>query len=116
MKNSTRRIISIILIGLISLMQCGIALATDETTNDNGAYLEIVDFQSEYTAGEEFNAVLNYHDGSGNVRNVHIVIEGITVGILMLNKILAEPAPSILAASIISSEIFCKPAMYMIII
>ena len=72
MKNGIRRIISIVLIGLILFMQCGIAIAEDDTTNEQGAYLEIVDFQSEYTAGEGFNAVLRYYDVDGNVSDVHI--------------------------------------------
>ena len=44
-----------------------------------------------------------------NVRNVQIVMDGITIGIVTLNRIWRGLAPSILAASINSPGIFWIP-------
>ena len=45
------------------------------------------------------------------VRKVQMVMLGITMGIVILNRICLAFAPSILAASIRSSGTFCRPAM-----
>ena len=44
-------------------------------------------------------------------RNVQIVIEGITLGMITLKRVCALVAPSILAASIMSSGTAWMPAM-----
>lgn len=108
MKNATKRIVSIILIGLISLMQCGIAIAQEETISENGAYLEIVDFQSEYTAGEEFNAVLNFHDDSGNVRNVHIT----KCEIIGFNSYVTSPEKQEITVRYLNYYAYCIVTVY----
>ena len=51
-----------------------------------------------------------------SVRKVQIVIEGITLGMVTRHSVCHFVAPSILAASSISSGTDCKPAMYIIII
>ena len=45
------------------------------------------------------------------VKNIQTVIDGITIGIIILNKICGLVAPSIAAASNKSGDTFCIPAM-----
>ncbi len=44
-------------------------------------------------------------------RNTQMVMEGITLGMVTLNRVVQREAPSMRAASSISPETFCKPAM-----
>ena len=72
MKNKFRHIFSIFMIWVILIMQCGIAIAEDTIVGETGenGYLVIVDYQSEYTVGEEFSATLKYHSIDGNAVSV----------------------------------------------
>ena len=46
-----------------------------------------------------------------SVRKVQMVMEGMTIGILILNSVCSGVAPSMDAASIRSSGMLCRPAM-----